>query len=167
MRHFKKRRILSREKTQRDALLSGLASSLFIHKKIETTLAKAKEMQPFSEKMITKAKINSPARIRLISKTLSKQASKELFEIVAPACLKRKGGYIRIIRKSFRKSDTASMALIELVDFPEGNGSKKDLPKVKKKKDVSKKKVGTADVKNNKDVNKQKKVSTKTSKDSA
>ncbi|MEA3272996.1 MAG: 50S ribosomal protein L17 [Patescibacteria group bacterium] len=158
MRHFKKRRILSREKTQRDALLSGLASSLFLNKRIATTLAKAKEVKPFAEKLITKAKINSPARIRLVNKKLSKQASKELFGVIAPICLKRKGGYVRIIRKSFRKSDGASMALVELVDSFEEKDSKKDLAQSKKGKNgknAPAKKTDVKDIKKKQDAKKQ------------
>ncbi|MBU2025215.1 50S ribosomal protein L17, partial [Patescibacteria group bacterium] len=101
--------------------------------------AKAKEMKPFSEKMITKAKKKNLASIRLLKKRLSKQAAKELFDRVAPAVKKRKGGYIRIIRKGWRESDGAEMALVLLVDFSEAleagvSTDKKDKIKNKKNK---------------------------------
>jgi large subunit ribosomal protein L17 len=134
MKHLKKRRVLGRVKSQRESLMSGLASALFMHKKIETTLAKAKEMRPYTEKLITKAKVKNQTRIRLVNKKISKMASKELFEVIAPFYLERKGGYLRIIKKSFRKSDCASMALVELVDFPREESKKAQEDKKEGKK---------------------------------
>ena len=132
MKHRKKGRTLGRDREQRRALLASLVSSLFIHERIETTLAKAKELRPFAEKMITKGKIKSAARIRLARKIISKKPTQKLFNVIAPSFLKRKGGYLRIIKKSQRKSDGAPMALIELVKVKE---EKEEPAKLEKKID--------------------------------
>ena len=132
MRHLKKGRILGRERAQRKALLKSLASSLIIHKRIETTLPKAKEMRPYVEKLITKAREKTPAQLRLVKKNLPKQAVKELFDIVAPAFEGRTGGYLRIMKKSLRESDNAPMAIVELLGFEKN--VKKDVKAKKKDK---------------------------------
>lgn len=150
MKHLKKRRTLGRDSAQRKALLSGLAGSLFLHKRIQTTLAKAKEVTKFAEKLISKAKIKSVATIRSVNKVLSPAASRELFDVVAPKSLERRGGYTRIIKVGQRKSDAAPMAFLELVDFPK-EVSKKDTRKAeeetkvadaKEKKEETKKEEG-------------------------
>ena len=115
MRKLNKGRILSRPKNQREALLNTLATSLFLHKKIKTTEAKAKELRAVAEKFITRAKKNTPSNRRLVAKSLSPKIVKELFDKVAPEYSARQGGYTRIINLGPRKSDSARMVIIELV----------------------------------------------------
>ena len=139
MKHLKKGRTLGRVRSQRRALLAGLASSLFLHKRITTTLAKAKEVRPYAEKLITHAKRKSSSQIRQVKKVIPKVAAKELFDVIAPKVIERRGGYLRIIKAGPRKSDAAPMAVIELVDFREKkSGRKSKQPakdvKVKEKK---------------------------------
>ncbi len=97
--------ILSRPKSQRRALLKSLATSLFLHEKMQTTEAKAKEIRMSAEKMITRAKTG----------TLSPVVLKKLMEEIAPKYKTRQGGYTRITKMGPRKSDGARMAIIELV----------------------------------------------------
>lgn len=115
MRKRNKGRIFSRPKNQREALLKSLATALFLHGKITTTEAKAKELRMVAEKMLTRAKINSLANRRVLAKTLAPQVVKKLVDEIAPGYVKRNGGYTRIIRLGARKSDGANMAIIELV----------------------------------------------------
>ena len=131
---------MGRDRAQRRALLSGLAASLFLHKRIQTTLAKAKEVQRFTEKLITKAKKKSPANIRSVSKVLPRGASKELFDVIAPKSLGRLGGYTRIMKVGQRRSDAAPMAYLELVDFPNEEVGKKEVKKDKKEEEKEKEK---------------------------
>lgn len=115
MRKKNKGRILSRPKSQRKALLKSLATSLFLHGKIKTTEAKAKELRVVAEKFITRAKINSIHNQRLLVQMMSPQIVKKLVDEVSPKYLTRQGGYTRIIKLGPRKSDGARMAIIELV----------------------------------------------------
>ncbi len=115
MRKLNKGRILSRPKSQRVALLRTLATSLFLHEKITTTEAKAKELRVVAEKMITRAKDNSVINRRILAKELSQATVKKLMNEIAPLYLTRQGGYTRIIKMGPRKSDSARMAIIELV----------------------------------------------------
>lgn len=115
MRKKNKGRILSRPKNQREALLATLATSLFLHGKIKTTEAKAKELRPVAEKFITRAKDNNISNRRLIGKSLSPVILKKLFNEIAPQYTARQGGYTRIMKLGPRKSDSARMAIIELV----------------------------------------------------
>jgi large subunit ribosomal protein L17 len=115
MRHFKKGRKFGRVRKQRRAMLKGLASSFIIAGKMRTTLAKAKELQPAVEKIISKAKENSVSSRRYASSMLNSRALKSLFSDVAPLFKERRGGYTRIMRLGRRASDAAEMAIIELV----------------------------------------------------
>lgn len=117
MQHAKKNRTLNRTRRQRTALMRGLALSLFSEGKIKTTEAKAKELRPFAEKLITSAKTDSVAARRKIASTLGEPndaAIKKLFTEVAPTYKDRNGGYTRIIKMG-RTSAGRDEAVIELV----------------------------------------------------
>ncbi|MCL5010937.1 MAG: 50S ribosomal protein L17 [Patescibacteria group bacterium] len=111
----KQGRSLSRPKSQRKALLTGLAASLFIKGKITTTGAKAKELQRMAEKMITRAKPAGLPAIRLLRKFLPPPVVKKLIVEIGPKYKERPGGYTRIIKLGQRKSDGSRMAAVELV----------------------------------------------------
>ena len=115
MRKKNKGRILSRPKHQREALLRTLATSLFLHGKIKTTEAKAKELRIVAEKFITRAKDNKISNRRLLAKSLSSKTVKNLMDQIAPQYKDRQGGYTRMIKMGPRKSDGANMSIIELV----------------------------------------------------
>jgi large subunit ribosomal protein L17 len=115
MRKQKKGRKFHRKTGQRKALLKGLARALVLKGRIETTEAKAKELSSFVEKKITKAKKGDLAARRELLKTFSNQVVKKLVEEIAPLYKKRAGGYTRIIKLGPRKSDSAKMAIIELI----------------------------------------------------
>jgi large subunit ribosomal protein L17 len=118
MRHGKKFNHLKRKKGHRDATLRALSVSLIIHKRISTTLAKAKALRVFVEPVITKSKSNTTHSRRLVfSSLMHKEAVKELFNEVAEKVANRPGGYTRVIKTGFRKSDSAEMAIVELVDY--------------------------------------------------
>jgi large subunit ribosomal protein L17 len=120
MRHGKKFNHLSRTEAHRKALMRNLSIALFTHKRINTTLAKAKALRKVAEPLITKAKNNTMHSRRLVFSFLqNKDAVKELFEVVGPKVGDRPGGYLRVIKTGFRKGDSAEMAMIELVDFNE------------------------------------------------
>ncbi len=120
MRHNKKFNHLSRKKGHRDALLTNLTISLIEHKRIFTTLAKAKALRMFAEPLITRAKKDDMANRRLVFSYLqNKEAVKELFGVVAEKVADRPGGYTRILKTGHRLGDNAEMAMIELVDFNE------------------------------------------------
>lgn len=118
MRHRVKGRKLNRTSEHRRATLRNLASSLLKHKKIRTTLAKAKELRSFVEPLITKAKTDSVAARRIVAVDIQdKNLLKELFTDIVAKIGDRPGGYTRIVRLGQRKGDAAELALIELVDF--------------------------------------------------
>ncbi len=120
MRHGDKINNLGRTAAHRRALLANLTISLIEHKRITTTLAKAKALRRYVEPLITKAKDNSTHSRRIVFSYLqNKEAIKELFGTVAEKVGDRPGGYVRIIRLGFRRGDGAETALIELVDFNE------------------------------------------------
>jgi len=125
MRHGDKQNNLSRTASHRKALLSNLAIQLIAHKRITTTLAKAKALRTYIEPLITKTKKNETKEVishnhRLVFSYLNdKQAVKELFTVVAPKVAGRPGGYTRIIKLGKRIGDNAEVAMIELVDFNE------------------------------------------------
>ena len=120
MRHGKKFNHLGRKKGHREALLRNLAAALIEHKRINTTLAKAKALRRFVEPLVTKSKDNTTHSRRIVFKHLNnKYAVTELFDVVAPKVGDRPGGYTRVIRMGFRKGDGAEMAMIEFVDFNE------------------------------------------------
>lgn len=118
MRHGKKFNHLGRKKGHRDALLLNMANSLILHKRINTTLAKAKALRVYIEPILTRAKDNTTHSRRMIFSDLqSKDVIKELFDNVAVKIADRPGGYCRIIKTGFRKGDGAEIAMIELVDY--------------------------------------------------
>ena len=118
MRHGNKNNALGRKKAHRDSLLSNLAISLIDHKRIETTLAKAKALRLYVEPLITKSKDDSThSRRTVFSYLQNKEATAALFRDVAPKVATRPGGYVRIIKLGNRLGDAAEMAMIELVDF--------------------------------------------------
>lgn len=120
MRHGKKVNHLGRKSAHRKAMLSNMACSLIEHKRITTTLAKAKALRVYVEPLITKSKTDSTHSRRTVFSYLgSKEVVSELFRDVAPKVADRPGGYTRIIRLGYRLGDNAEMCMIELVDFNE------------------------------------------------
>ncbi|MBL7791795.1 MAG: 50S ribosomal protein L17 [Saprospiraceae bacterium] len=120
MRHGDKVNNLGRKEGHRRALMRNLATALVEHKRIKTTLAKAKALRTYIEPLVTKAKSNTTHSRRVIFSYLqSKEAVKELFGPIAEKVGDRPGGYIRILRTGFRKGDGAEMAMIEFVDYNE------------------------------------------------
>jgi len=115
MRKRNKGRALSRNKSQRKALLKSLMSSLFLHEKVKITQAKAKELRIIAEKSITIAKQNTVFSRRVLARTLSPKIVKKLVDEIAPKYKSRPGGYTRIIKLGPRKSDSAKVVIIELV----------------------------------------------------
>ena len=126
MRHGDKINNLGRTASHRKALLSNLASQLIAHKRIVTTLAKAKSLRTYVEPLITKAKDNTTHQRRVVFSYLQdKEAVTELFSTIAEKVAGRPGGYTRIIKLGTRVGDNAETALIELVDFNEVYGKGK------------------------------------------
>ena len=120
MRHNKAINHLGRKSGHRKAMLANMATSLILHKRIQTTVAKAKALQSYVEPLITKSKDDSTHSRRVVFSYLkSKEAVSELFRTVAPKIADRPGGYTRVLKTGFRQGDGADMALIELVDFNE------------------------------------------------
>ncbi|MCB0553475.1 MAG: 50S ribosomal protein L17 [Phaeodactylibacter sp.] len=118
MRHGKKVNHLGRKSAHRKALMSNLAIALITHKRINTTLAKAKALRTFIEPLITKAKDNTTHSRRVVFSYLqNKDAITELFGPIAAKVGARPGGYVRVIKTGFRRGDASEMAMIELVDF--------------------------------------------------
>jgi len=117
MRHHNTKRKFGRRKNQRNALLNSLALNLIVRGKIKTTEPKAKELKPFIEKLVTKAKKGDLSMRKLIVSKLSnrRREVKKLFEIIAPKYADKKGGYTRVLKLGARKSDGAKMAIIEFV----------------------------------------------------
>lgn len=116
MKHHNKNRKFGRERNQRKALVRSLASALVEREKIKTTEAKAKELRPFIERLVTHGKKNSLASRRLIIKRLgSKGGGKKMMDIIAPRYNGRGGGYTRILKLPKRKSDGSKMAIIEFI----------------------------------------------------
>lgn len=110
-----KKRTLSRKAGPRKALQKSLLRSLVLKEKIETTLAKAKEISPLAEKLVSKAKKGGVAMRRQLTALLGADSAKKLVDEVAPRYQERKGGYTRILKLSPRKSDAAKRAIIEFV----------------------------------------------------
>lgn len=120
MRHGDKVNNLGRKAGHRHALLKNLAKALIEHKRINTTLAKAKALRQFIEPIVTKSKDNTTHSRRVVFSYLqSKESAKELFDVIAPKIADRPGGYVRVIKTGFRIGDGAATALIEFVDFNE------------------------------------------------
>ena len=120
MRHKKAINHLGRKSGHRKALMANMASSLIKHKRIETTVAKAKALRTYVEPLITKSKEDTTHSRRVVFSYLKdKDAVKELFATIAPKVAERPGGYTRVLHTGFRLGDGADMALIEFVDFNE------------------------------------------------
>lgn len=116
MRHHSNTRKFGREKTQRQALMRSLARNLIRDTRIRTTTAKAKELRPYVEKLITRAKINTLAGRRIVNTRIQDEVTtKKLFDVLAPKFKDRKGGYTRIVRLPNRDLDGSPMSLIEFV----------------------------------------------------
>lgn len=136
MRHGKKFNHLSRQSAHRKAMLSNMACSLIEHKRINTTVAKAKALKQYVEPLITKSKEDTTHNRRIVFAYLrNKYAVTDLFRDVAAKVGDRPGGYTRIIKLGNRLGDNADMAMIELVDFNElYNGGKKEVKKAKSRR---------------------------------
>lgn len=120
MRHNKKFNHLSRTASHRNAMLANMAVSLIMHKRITTTLAKAKALKKYVEPLITKSKDDTTNSRRVVFSYLQdKKAITELFKEISVKVADRPGGYTRIIKTGFRPSDNAAMCFIELVDYDE------------------------------------------------
>ena len=120
MRHRKSFNHLGRTSSHRKAMLSNMASSLILHKRITTTVAKAKALRSYIEPLITKAKDDTTHSRRIVFSYLrDKYAVTELFRNVAAKIMERPGGYTRVIKLGKRQGDSAEMAMIELVDYNE------------------------------------------------
>jgi large subunit ribosomal protein L17 len=148
MRHGKKFNHLSRQTGHRKAMLANMACSLIEHKRINTTVAKAKALKQFVEPLITKSKEDTTHNRRICFAYLrSKYAVTDLFRDVAAKVGDRPGGYTRIIKLGNRLGDNADMAMIELVDFNElYNGGKKEEKKAKSRRGSKAKKADAAPV---------------------
>jgi large subunit ribosomal protein L17 len=120
MRHGNKLNHLGRTAPHRKAMMANMASSLIMHKRITTTLAKAKALRTYAEPLITKSKDDTTHSRRTVFAYLKQaEAVKELFAVVAPKIADRPGGYTRVLKLMNRQGDNAEMAIIELVDFNE------------------------------------------------
>jgi large subunit ribosomal protein L17 len=120
MRHMKSGRKLNRTSSHREAMFRNMASSLFHHELIKTTLPKAKELRRVAEPLITLAKVDGVANRRLaFSRLRDKVAVGKLFSEIGPRYRERPGGYLRILKCGFRNGDCAPMAFVELVDRPQ------------------------------------------------
>jgi large subunit ribosomal protein L17 len=138
MRHGKKINHLSRKSAHRKAMLANMACSLIEHKRINTTVAKAKALRQYVEPLITKSKSDTTHNRRIVFRNLrDKYAVSELFRDVAVKVGDRPGGYVRIIKLGNRQGDNASMAMVELVDYNEIYN-----PKAKKKKKSTRRRGG-------------------------
>ena len=141
MRHRVKGRKFNRTESHRKALMKALATSLFRHKRIKTTLAKAKEARSFAETLITKARRNDlHSRRQVISALQNKDAANELFGDIVQKVGDRPGGYTRVVKLGNRKGDAAEMAILELVDYNEVMRAKEEEKKEQKEVKKAKKK---------------------------
>ncbi len=129
MRHAKRINHLGRTDAHRKALMSNMATSLIMHKRISTTLAKAKELRKFVEPLVTRSKHDTTHSRRMVfSELQNKYAVTELFREISQKISDRPGGYTRILKTGFRKGDNAEMCIIEFVDYNEtytSEGAKK------------------------------------------
>ena len=146
MRHGKKFNHLGRTASHRKALLSNMACSLIEHKRINTTVAKAKALRVYVEPLLTKAKEDTTHNRRIVFSYLqNKEAVTELFRTVAPKIAERNGGYCRIIKTGFRLGDGADTAMIELVDFNELYSAKSEAKKTTRRSRRSSSKKETSE----------------------
>jgi large subunit ribosomal protein L17 len=133
MRHRVKGRKFNRTESHRDAMMRNLASSLFKHKRIKTTLAKAKEARGYVEHLITKAKKNDLHSRRVIMQDIKeKDIVQELFGEIIPKVGDRPGGYTRVVKLGTRNGDAAAMAILELVDYNDVINKKEESRKEKR-----------------------------------
>ena len=146
MRHGKKFNHLGRTASHRKALLSNMACSLIEHKRINTTVAKAKALRVYVEPLLTKSKEDTTHNRRTVFSYLqNKEAVTELFRTIAPKIAERNGGYCRIIKTGFRLGDGADTAMIELVDFNELYSAKSDAKKTTRRSRRSSSKKETSE----------------------
>ena len=147
MRHGKKFNHLGRTASHRKALLSNMACSLIEHKRINTTVAKAKALRVYVEPLLTKSKEDTTHNRRTVFSYLqNKEAVTELFRTIAPKIAERNGGYCRIIKTGFRLGDGADTAMIELVDFNELYSAKSEVKKTTRRSRRSSTKKETSEV---------------------
>lgn len=149
MRHNKAINHLGRKSGHRKALLANMANSLILHKRITTTLAKAKALKTYLEPLITKSKDDSTHSRRIVFSYLKdKTAVAELFRTIAPKIADRPGGYLRVLHVGFRQGDGSEMALIEFVDFNEAaiasEASKKEAKKTTRRSRAKKSEAAPA-----------------------
>lgn len=146
MRHGKKFNHLGRTASHRKALLSNMACSLIEHKRINTTIAKAKALRVYIEPLLTKSKEDTTHNRRTVFSYLqNKEAVTELFRTIAPKIAERNGGYCRIIKTGFRLGDGADTAMIELVDFNELYSAKSEAKKTTRRSRRSSSKKETSE----------------------
>ena len=146
MRHGKKFNHLGRTASHRKALLSNMACSLIEHKRINTTVAKAKALRVYVEPLLTKSKEDTTHNRRTVFSYLqNKEAVTELFRTIAPKIAERNGGYCRIIKTGFRLGDGADTAMIELVDFNELYSAKSEAKKTTRRSRRSSSKKETSE----------------------
>jgi large subunit ribosomal protein L17 len=130
MRHARKINHLGRTSTHRKAMMSNMATSLILHKRISTPVAKANALRTYVEPLITRSKADSTHQRRMVFSYLQdKNAVSELFREISPKIMERPGGYTRILRTGFRKGDAADMCIIELGDYNENMLATKDTKK--------------------------------------
>ena len=149
MRHSKVINHLGRTSSHRKAMLANMATSLIIHKRISTTIAKAKALRTYIEPLITKSKDDSTHSRRVVFSYLQdKKAVAELFREISPKISERPGGYTRILKTGHRMGDNADMCIIELVDYNEGMlaGGEATKAKATRRRRPAKKKAETAAV---------------------
>ncbi|MBQ0080886.1 MAG: 50S ribosomal protein L17 [Alistipes sp.] len=159
MRHNKNFNHLGRQAGHRKAMLSNMAASLILHKRISTTLAKAKAVQQFVEPIVTCSKVDSThARRVAFSYLKQKEAVKELFSTIQPKIVNRPGGYTRILKTGFRLGDAAEMCIIEFVDFNETYTFGKETATVEASTETAKPKTRRSRARKNTNVEAQKAV---------
>ncbi len=135
MRHRKKFNHLGRKAGHRKAMLSNMATSLIMHKRINTTVAKAKALRQFLEPLVTKSKEDTTHNRRMVFRKLhNKYAVSELFRVISPKVADRPGGYLRIIKLGNRLGDNAEMAMIEFVDFNTTYNASKPAKKTRRRR---------------------------------
>ncbi len=145
MRHNRKINHLGRTYAHRKAMLANMACSLIKYKRINTTVAKAKELRMYLEPLVTKSKDDSTHSRRMVFSYLKqKEAITELFRVIAPKIADRPGGYLRILKTGFRPGDGADMALIEFVDFNEAALATAPAKKASTRRSRSKKAAASA-----------------------
>lgn len=135
MRHRKKFNHLGRTASHRSAMLSNMAASLIVHKRIKTTVAKAKALRVYVEPLISRSKEDTTHSRRMVFRKLqNKDAVTELFRDISPKIMDRPGGYTRILKTGNRLGDNAEMCIIELVDYNENLLKEKSANKTKAKR---------------------------------